>query len=164
MKMAAPSNSIGLRLDGSFQLWNSRYLLAATVAMAIVLGVSAAEQKWYVFVAVAVVPLVLLWPIEVALGGYALLFPFDAILVLGSNSRGTTLDLVCGNCRSGRVGAEGDLWSKRAPAPSRSLVGGVCGVGQHICAVGIGFTNSSVATTECLVATAVLCCRGLLAY
>lgn len=101
MKMAAPSNSIGLRLDGSFQLWNSRYLLAATVAMAIVLGVSAAEQKWYVFVAVAVVPLVLLWPIEVALGGYALLFPFDAILVLGSNSRGTTLTWFVGIAAAG---------------------------------------------------------------
>jgi O-antigen ligase len=100
MKMAA-NNSIGLPWEGGSQLWGSRYMVAATIAMAVALGASAAEEKWYVFFALAAIPLVLFWPVEVALGGFALLFPFDAILVLGNNARGTTLTWFVGVAAAG---------------------------------------------------------------
>jgi O-antigen ligase len=62
-------------------------------------GFAIATQKWIVLGTIAGLSLVLVWPVEVALGGFALLIPFDSIAVLGDQSSGqgaTTLNWYVG--------------------------------------------------------------------
>jgi O-antigen ligase len=64
------------------QLWQNRLLLVV-MAVAIVLGVSIAHENWIYLAVLGALPFVLLWPVQVALGVYALLLPFSDVDVLG---------------------------------------------------------------------------------
>ncbi|HXY03315.1 MAG TPA: hypothetical protein VEI49_07020, partial [Terriglobales bacterium] len=60
-------------------------LIGALVASAIILGRSIAMQSWMIVGAIALIPMLLLWPVEVALGMFAFSVPFSGF-VLSSGS------------------------------------------------------------------------------
>ena len=66
------------------------------VLLALLLGVTIGEGKWLFVVAIAAVTLVVLRPVEISLGAFALLVPFDTVGVLGSGKSGTTLNSLVG--------------------------------------------------------------------
>ena len=69
------------------------YSIATLAAMMV--GLAIATQQWFVLGAIGGLLLVLVWPVEVTLGGFALLIPFESIAVLGHGSgspAGTTLN------------------------------------------------------------------------
>ena len=96
----------GTQLRSAFQLnpgWSSghRQLRWAgpilVIGCAIVLGNLVAKEDWlYLGILVAAV-MAMLWPIEIALGFYAFLLPFDFVAVLGESKSGTTLNWVFGS-------------------------------------------------------------------
>ncbi len=53
-------------------------------------------QKWVIVALVPLVALVFLWPVEISLGLFALLVPFDSIATIGSESGGPTLTRAVG--------------------------------------------------------------------
>lgn len=64
-----------------------------------VLGLAIALGNWLYlvpFVAVAAIPVVVRWPVQISLGVYAFLIPFDPILVLGGGTTGPTLTKLAG--------------------------------------------------------------------
>lgn len=66
-----------------------------------IVGLAIATNRWLVLAGVAFLPLVLLWPLEVALGSFGLLVPFDAIAILGQGRTGTTLTAIAGAAAGG---------------------------------------------------------------
>ncbi len=70
-------------------------LLLLLVPVAAFVGWAAAHQFWLVVGAVVFVPLYLLWPVEMSLGVFALLVPFEAVAMAGS-SESTSLTWVAG--------------------------------------------------------------------
>ncbi|MGH9502217.1 MAG: O-antigen ligase family protein [Terriglobales bacterium] len=60
----------------------------AISAGAILVGVIAGQGLWMFLPVVALVPLFWNWPVEMALGGVALLLPFEGISVIGGGERG----------------------------------------------------------------------------
>jgi O-antigen ligase len=76
----------------------SRWLpIALTIVFALLMGVMVAQGQWLLVAALAAAPLVFLWPVQVALGAFALLIPFDsATLSRGNGNTGTTLNFVVG--------------------------------------------------------------------
>jgi putative inorganic carbon (hco3(-)) transporter len=68
----------------------------AVVGCAIVLGSLVANEDWLYIGILAGGVLALLWPVQIALGLYAFLLPFDSIAVLGESQSGTTVNWVVG--------------------------------------------------------------------
>src|SRR5579862_1175907 len=77
---------------------DNRWLaITLIVFYALVLGVTVAEGQWLLAAALVAAPLVFLWPVQVALGAFALLIPFDsATFSRGDGNSGTTLNFVVG--------------------------------------------------------------------
>lgn len=74
--------------------WAAVALLMAVTA--VVLGMMVAAENW-IYLALVLAAAIALWaPIEAALGGYALLLPFQSIAVLGHSTKGTTLNWAAG--------------------------------------------------------------------
>jgi O-antigen ligase len=63
---------------------------------AAILGISVAEENWVLLLVVSALPVVLLWPVQMSLGLFALVLPFDSVAVLGQGSTGTTLNWYAG--------------------------------------------------------------------
>jgi len=57
-------------------------------AGAILVGIIAGQGRWMFLPAVALIPLFWFFPVEMALGGVALLLPFEGISVIGGGERG----------------------------------------------------------------------------
>jgi O-antigen ligase len=76
----------------------SRWLpIALTVFLGLLTGVMVGRGQWLLVAALAAAPLVFLWPVQVALGAFALLIPFDsATFSEGNGNTGTTLNFVVG--------------------------------------------------------------------
>lgn len=75
----------------------TRLLWAALVGgSALVLGAGVSMNHWLPVVGLLALPLVMLWPVQVSLGLFALLIPFDAVSVLGEGRSGMTLTFVVG--------------------------------------------------------------------
>ena len=71
--------------------------IALTVFFALLMGFMVAQGQWLLVAALAAVPLVFLWPVQIALGSFALLIPFDsATFSQGNGTSGTTLNFVVG--------------------------------------------------------------------
>ena len=66
------------------------------VLVAVVLGVSIARGNWLLLAGMAVMGLMVLWPISITLGAFAFLVPFDVVSVVGNGREGTTLTFVAG--------------------------------------------------------------------
>jgi O-antigen ligase len=52
--------------------------IGLAVVCALVLGIAVGQGQWLFVAALAAIPLVFLWPVQVALGTFALLIPFDS--------------------------------------------------------------------------------------
>jgi O-antigen ligase len=63
---------------------------------AIVIGFAIGEGQWLVGLLALFIPLVLLYPVQVGLGMFAILIPFDSIAVLGEAEKGRTLTWFAG--------------------------------------------------------------------
>lgn len=70
-----------------------RLLLISTAAT---VGLASAQENWALLIGAVAVPLVLLWPVQMSLGVFAFLVPFDSVAVLGNKGAGTTLNWVIG--------------------------------------------------------------------
>jgi len=73
--------------------------LPLTLIGAALIGFSIGGEFWYVAVLLALSPLLLLWPIEIALGMFAVLLPFERVAAVGAQSSsgtGTTLNWYVG--------------------------------------------------------------------
>lgn len=88
-----------LQLDSGWSGRHRQLRLAGplvVIGCAVVLGNLVAKEHWlYLGILVAAV-VAIRWPIEIALGFYAFLLPFDSIAVLGDSKSGTTLNWVFG--------------------------------------------------------------------
>jgi|SRR5579859_3585090 len=71
----------------------SKSLLVGTSAT---MGAAVLQQGWVYLAVLFGVFLLMLWPVQVALGGFAFLVPFDFISTLGSGREGITLTFVVG--------------------------------------------------------------------
>jgi O-antigen ligase len=66
-------------------------LLSITaITFALAAGVTIANGKWFYLLAIVAVPLVLLRPVEFALGAFALLVPFDSVAAIGGGQGSST--------------------------------------------------------------------------
>jgi len=104
------------------RVWNResayRALLLLTAAG---IGVLVVRQSWLYLAALLGLCLVTLWPVQSTLGIYALLVPFDSILVLGSSDRGTTLTFVIGGLAIAVLLATGIGFHRLAIPPRAAL-------------------------------------------
>lgn len=66
------------------------------ISTAATLGVSIAYGRWFVLIPLLALPLVLLWPVQMSLGMFGFLLPFDSISVLQERDTGTTLTFLIG--------------------------------------------------------------------
>src|SRR5216684_702170 len=80
------------QISGYFQKWASGFalaLLVATVALLVGIAIGVGTQKLIYLVVLVAIPLALKWPVEVALGSVALVFPFDSILIAVKSGSGS---------------------------------------------------------------------------
>jgi O-antigen ligase len=99
--------------------WNRGQLslLLLLAAIALVVGITVAEGKWAYLPAFALLPLLLLWPVETSLGAFVLLLPFDSVAgIYGEGSR--TLLWFAGGLAACTLLLVG-LVSKRLDRPAR---------------------------------------------
>ena len=69
-------------------------VVAATLTLAIIVGVSIASTNWILIVGLGILPILLLRPRELSLGCYVFLLPFDSITKVGPG--GQTLTTIAG--------------------------------------------------------------------
>jgi len=67
------------------------FFMLVVVCSAAAVGLVIAKEKWIAFAAVAVLLLVIRWPVEVSLGTLALLLPFDSVRLFGGPGEGTAV-------------------------------------------------------------------------
>jgi O-antigen ligase len=80
----------------SSQSWLQYAIPLLAVLGATGLGLGIGQGYWVLAVATVLVPLLLFYPIQLGVGFYALLLPFDAIAVLGQAQKGRTLTWFAG--------------------------------------------------------------------
>ena len=69
-------------------LQSTTYVFPVLVGItAIIVGFGIGEGQWLVGLLALFIPLVLLYPVQVGLGMFAVLIPFDTIAVLGRRKR-----------------------------------------------------------------------------
>lgn len=90
-------------------------ILAAVTA--IVVGFGIGEGQWLVGLLALFIPLVLLYPVQVGLGLFAVLIPFDTIAVLGQAERGRTLTWFAGAAAIGILLGVGLASRRLKPLP-----------------------------------------------
>jgi len=91
------------------------------VGAAVVVGKEVADANWLHLGVLVAVILALQWPIEVALGLYVFLVPFDSIAALGQGTSGTTVNWVLGAVAASALLGAG-IFKKRIRWPSRSAL------------------------------------------
>jgi O-antigen ligase len=73
------------------------YVIPALVTItAVVIGMVVGQGQWPLALMALCVPLLLLYPVQLALGAFALLIPFDSIAVLGDSKEGRTITWFAG--------------------------------------------------------------------
>lgn len=71
-------------------------MIPSLVGGALMLGIFVGRNNWLYVIATLTLPFIFLWPVQVALGSFALLVPFDSVSALGSANSGMTLTFVAG--------------------------------------------------------------------
>jgi putative inorganic carbon (hco3(-)) transporter len=90
------------RLDQFRRWWSSQdpflRLLGGVLllAAAVVIGYLVGQEEWALLAGVAGLLVACCWPIEIAVGFYAFLLPFNSVSTLGGNGSGTTLNWAVG--------------------------------------------------------------------
>ncbi len=92
--MASPATTKNVFSSAGWFRWLP---VGLTFFFALLVGTTVGQGRWLMVAALAVIPLVFLWPVQVALGAFALLIPFDsATFSRGNGTTGTTLNFVVG--------------------------------------------------------------------
>lgn len=91
------------------------------IGSAVILGITIAAENWLLLLAIAVLPFVLLWPVQTSLGVFALLLPFDSIATVGESTTATTLTWFAG-ATGGLVLLGTGLVQGRLELPSRAAL------------------------------------------
>jgi O-antigen ligase len=91
------------------------FLSAAVLAAALV------TQNWVIAALVPIAALVILWPVEVSLGMFAFLVPFDSIATIGSQVGGPTLTRVVG-AGAGLILLAAGFGQRRLQRPPRAAL------------------------------------------
>jgi len=95
----------------------SQYFVFVLVGLtAVMMGLAIGRGQWKVGLGALVIPLILLYPVQVAMGLFALLIPFDSIVVLGAGEKGRTLTYFAGAAAAAILVGAG-LVSRRLKAP-----------------------------------------------
>lgn len=97
----------------------SSTLLLGIGAAAVMIGLVVAHAKWTYLAAMGAFIVALFWPVQIALGVFGLLVPFDNVTVLSSAKSGTTLTFLVGAGAAAILLATG-LTSKRLVKPPRA--------------------------------------------
>ena len=84
------------------------------------LGWNVARERWLLLLAMALIPLLALWPIPLAFGGYALLVPFDTVGVSGEKG-GPALTFFAGVLAGAVLLGTGYLRGRLQRPPSAAL-------------------------------------------
>ncbi len=92
------------------------------IGYAVIVSIVISREKWLYSVAIAVIPFVLLWPVEMSLGIFAMLIPFDSIFAFGGGAGpGSTLNWYLG-ATAGLVLLGTGLLTKRLRLPPRAAL------------------------------------------
>jgi len=86
------SNGSTTQINSYLPKWASGFalaLLVAAVALLVGIAIGVGTEKLIYLVVLVAIPLALKWPVEVALGSVALVFPFDSILIAVKNGSGS---------------------------------------------------------------------------
>jgi len=94
------------------------WLVAFPVVIGAICGVTAAYFGWLGVLVILAVPLLIYWPVQTALGSFALLLPFDSVSSLGSEATGTALTRYVGGFAAVVLLVTG-LMSRRISVPPR---------------------------------------------
>jgi len=79
------------------QLPLNQYTISGLVAItAIIIGLAVGQGHWIIALGALAIPLVLLYPVHIAFGVFALLVPFDEIAAIGEASHGRTVTWFAG--------------------------------------------------------------------
>lgn len=81
---------LGANRFGDSQLIRSAAWAVVAIGCALVVGTFVGEGKWLYLIPLAVLPLVAQWPVEMALGLFAVAIPFDEIAIVGGGGGGGT--------------------------------------------------------------------------
>jgi O-antigen ligase len=63
-------------------------ILVGVGAAAVLVGIVIGQGLWFILPAIALMPLLWRWPVEISLGGVAILLPFEGISAIGGGQRG----------------------------------------------------------------------------
>ncbi|MCU1307543.1 MAG: glycosyltransferase [Acidobacteriaceae bacterium] len=96
----------------------SKLLLIGTAGF---LGVVIAREQWLFLIPVAAIPLVLLWPVQMSLGMFAFILPFDSVAALDKEGIGTTLNFIIG-AASGLILLTTGIVTRRLERPPRAAL------------------------------------------
>jgi O-antigen ligase len=107
-------------LQHSPRLAKPSYMLLL-IGFAAILGITIAAENWLLLLAIAVLPFVLLWPVQTSLGVFALLLPFDSTATVGQSTTATTLTWFAG-ATAGVVLLGTGLVQGRLELPSRAAL------------------------------------------
>src|SRR5690349_17895448 len=76
--------------NGNWSATSPKLMFLVILASAVVLGMVIGEGRWVYLAALVIAPFVLRWPIQVTLGLFTLLVPFENLTVLGVGDAGRT--------------------------------------------------------------------------
>jgi putative inorganic carbon (hco3(-)) transporter len=96
VKTLSQSENKHLVVDSRFARLPRFGWIVLLIGGAAFLGWNVAQERWLLLVAVAAVPLVLLWPVPLAFGAYAFLVPFDSVALIGPEKYGVSLTFLVG--------------------------------------------------------------------
>jgi O-antigen ligase len=104
------------------QLPLSQCALSVLVAViAVMIGNAIAEEKWLYCVAALFIAVTFVYPIQVAVGLFAFLVPFDSIAVIGEATHGRTLTWLAGAAAGMILFAAGFAARRLKPPPAASI-------------------------------------------
>lgn len=92
------------------------------IGSALIVSIGISREEWLYSAAIAVIPFVLLWPVEMSLGIFAMLIPFDSVFAFGGDAGpGSTLNWYVG-ATAGLVLLGTGLFTRRLRLPPRAAL------------------------------------------
>jgi O-antigen ligase len=85
------------------------------------LGWVISQEKWLLLLVLATVPLVVLWPVPLALGAYVFLVPFDSVGIIGQEKDGAAITFFAGALAGAILFVTGYLRRRLERPPAAAL-------------------------------------------
>src|ERR1700730_13860459 len=79
-----------IRKGPAFEHWA---IPIAIAALAVLIGIVVGQGGWFYLPAIALLPLLWFWPVEVAMGAAVILLPFEYVTSLGTGTDRTLMSL-----------------------------------------------------------------------